>query len=311
MCGSKPVDDFRYCIDGTGTFPMAMCLGSDGIDDTYGDGDALSGFYGDILKELHQEGLEATLADLQKSLPELSKRGSQDDMSVAIVYDENRLGAAVSAFASLQNKLQEEGRRELETKIEERSRRLAELTQKIAAAKSQLLPFNTQIASITNSIQELQQKVAQTNAEESRLKKLLQDILNIGSSFKSQLESKQQQLEEVKTSASRIERQIADYVSKMEKCQSEIERNKAELQSLCGYSTAHPEVSFEEPVLAPATESVESPYNVAEQAQKESTIQVEPTIQTESFGPEESTEQQQPQSESSFFEKTKGWLGIK
>ena len=36
LCDSSAIDEFRYCYDGTGNFPIAVILGSDGIDDSFG-----------------------------------------------------------------------------------------------------------------------------------------------------------------------------------------------------------------------------------------------------------------------------------
>lgn len=89
ICDSAPIDEFRYSFRGDGHFPLAIFMGSDGIDDSYGDGDALRGFYLNILRMLTSEGGEAVHKSLKEALPIISKRGSQDDMSVAFVYDEN------------------------------------------------------------------------------------------------------------------------------------------------------------------------------------------------------------------------------
>ena len=36
MCDSRAIDEFRYCYQGDGVYPMAIFLGSDGIDDSFG-----------------------------------------------------------------------------------------------------------------------------------------------------------------------------------------------------------------------------------------------------------------------------------
>lgn len=88
ICDSDAVNEFRYAFEGNGHFPSAVFLGSDGIDDTFGDGDLLSDFYIKLYKLLTRKGKDATLKDLKRDLPKLSKIGSKDDMSIALVYDE-------------------------------------------------------------------------------------------------------------------------------------------------------------------------------------------------------------------------------
>ena len=98
LCGSNPVNDFRYCVESDNYFPAAIFLGSDGLDDTFGDGDRLYNFYGNIIRSIKKEGLEAVIPEIQSNLPKLSKSGSQDDMSVAFVYNEKLLDTMSKAI---------------------------------------------------------------------------------------------------------------------------------------------------------------------------------------------------------------------
>ena len=50
LCDSQAIDEFRYCFQGDGSFPIAVFLGSDGIDDTYGDEEGLYNFYIELYK---------------------------------------------------------------------------------------------------------------------------------------------------------------------------------------------------------------------------------------------------------------------
>lgn len=98
MCDKEPIGEFRYCFEADGHFPSAMFLGSDGLDDTFGDGEKLYNFYGNIIKEIHDNGLASVMSSIQEALPHLSKVGSKDDMSVAFVYDENCLEDVAKAI---------------------------------------------------------------------------------------------------------------------------------------------------------------------------------------------------------------------
>lgn len=91
ICDPNPVDEFRYSYCGDGSFPVAVFLGSDGIDDSYGDGEGLHNFYLNILRMLSSDGAEVVHSELEKSLPIISKKGSKDDMSIAFVYDDKVL----------------------------------------------------------------------------------------------------------------------------------------------------------------------------------------------------------------------------
>ena len=96
LCDSDAIDEFRYCYGGRDTRPAAIFLGSDGIDDSFGETDNMVNFYVQIAKLLGtgKDGLANALTSLKEDLPKLSKIGSKDDMSVAAVYDMKELQRA-------------------------------------------------------------------------------------------------------------------------------------------------------------------------------------------------------------------------
>lgn len=98
ICDSDALNEFRYTYQGDGGFPIAVFLGSDGIDDSFGEENNLVNFYVKVAKSLVTDGFEVTFSDVKDTLPVLSKRGSQDDMSIACVYDEVRLEEALPKF---------------------------------------------------------------------------------------------------------------------------------------------------------------------------------------------------------------------
>ena len=102
LCDNSPIDEFRYCYEGDGHFPIAVMLGSDGIDDSFGETENLANFYIQILKSLAKEGVEATKASLIETLPELSKIGSKDDMSVACVFNLEQIKENINLFIRYQ-----------------------------------------------------------------------------------------------------------------------------------------------------------------------------------------------------------------
>lgn len=98
ICDADALNEFRYTYQGDGGFPIAVFLGSDGMDDSFGEETNLVNFYVKVAKSLVTDGFESTFADIKATLPVLSKRGSQDDMSIACVYDEARLEEALPKF---------------------------------------------------------------------------------------------------------------------------------------------------------------------------------------------------------------------
>ena len=124
LCDSNAINEFRYCYQGDGNFPRAVFLGSDGIDDSYGDGEILNNFYIQLFKIIIRKGNESAFKELKKSLPIISQRGSKDDMSVACIYDDTALKAMFQYLTAYQQKVLEkdlaaidEKRQALEQKI--------------------------------------------------------------------------------------------------------------------------------------------------------------------------------------------------
>ena len=75
ICDSDALNEFRYSYQGDGVFPVAVFLGSDGMDDSFGEETNLVNFYVRVAKSLVKDGFDATFADIKDTLPELSKRG--------------------------------------------------------------------------------------------------------------------------------------------------------------------------------------------------------------------------------------------
>lgn len=102
LCDSNAINEFRYCYEGDSYFPMAVFLGSDGMDDSFGEDPNLVNFYIQIVKMLVTEGRDATIASIESDLPQLSKIGSKDDMSVAFLYNIDELKAHITDFIQYQ-----------------------------------------------------------------------------------------------------------------------------------------------------------------------------------------------------------------
>lgn len=90
LCDDDALNEFRYCYEGDGKFPAAVFLGSDGMDDSFGDICNLVNFYIQFAKEIVRSETDAR-ASLERYLPELSRIGSRDDMSVACAFSPREL----------------------------------------------------------------------------------------------------------------------------------------------------------------------------------------------------------------------------
>lgn len=129
LCDSNALEEFRYCYQGDGQFPLAMFLGSDGMDDSYGDGYNLYNFYIQLFKIIIRNGVEKANKELKKTLPVISKMGSKDDMSVACVFDDTNLTASFFKLTQYQ-------KRELESSLNKVEDTIMELNKKIESVVS-------------------------------------------------------------------------------------------------------------------------------------------------------------------------------
>ena len=94
LCDLDAATEFRFCGGNKDTMPVAIFLGSDGIDNSWGTDEALHNFYIEVLK--HCTSAEDVTHDLADALPQLSQAGSQDDMSVAAIVDKDLLAKNIA-----------------------------------------------------------------------------------------------------------------------------------------------------------------------------------------------------------------------
>jgi len=160
LCGSEPIKDFRFCVQGNGAFPVAIFLGSDGIDDTFGDGSKLYSFYGDVIKELATQGQESVETTIKEDLPQLSRIGSQDDMSVAVVYDESKVKEVASAINDYQKSLVEQEMQELLHQKEAKESFIEDIRKKESS-----IPTPSFLESLKERIKELEEKIQSARDE--------------------------------------------------------------------------------------------------------------------------------------------------
>ena len=118
LCDTSAIDEFRYCYQGDGHFPIAIILGSDGLDDSMGETSNLANFYIQILKMLAKDGIHATEESLKDTLPKLSKIGSKDDMSVACVFNLEEVKSNIDIFIQYQVQLVKQQLESIEKRIQ-------------------------------------------------------------------------------------------------------------------------------------------------------------------------------------------------
>ena len=86
ICDSDAADEFRFCI--TKERPAAVFCGSDGIDDSYASMDEVYALYRSMLQIFIEHGADVFRSEIKEYLPLLTRKGSGDDVSVALIIDQ-------------------------------------------------------------------------------------------------------------------------------------------------------------------------------------------------------------------------------
>ena len=217
-CDENPLEEFRYTYQGDGHFPTAVFLASDGIDDTFGDGERLHNFYIDILKSLASRGMESTMEDLEEALPKLSQMASQDDMSVAFVYDEKKAEKASRELVCRQLKLAEKAAESIDKNITELEEKRAQLEEAYSSKLDSLdkLEHEKQmaesyLAKAQRILNNLKIRMSEVDREETAKKSVLQKLTNESERCRVELKYATNDLERARQSRNNIEARISSY----------------------------------------------------------------------------------------------------
>lgn len=183
ICQSNPLPSFRYAFDGTGNFPAAVFLGSDGIDDSWCTTQNLHNFYTSLLEIFHSDEEEHkdfnnTVEELAEYLSALSEKGSRDDMSVAGIIDMSKLSLICqlaelrkrsNALKAERDKLNHEVK-EMESSIEEQKKaKRQEIDQAFILFKREKeKEYDDFVSQKTAELEAKRKDVAMRNAEKKK-----------------------------------------------------------------------------------------------------------------------------------------------
>lgn len=202
LCRADALYCFRYCYGGNKSIPDAIFLCSDGVEDGYEAPEILcSELYVEIAKRLVDNGKQKTFEDIQETLPSLSKKSShQDDMSLAIVYDLNKLSDHLDIYKKwkLQTKLQS-----IEEQIAEHQKRKYK---KLIEKQTQMLEYQK----ILHKKEQAEKDVAQITEEYTTAKEEWQDMEEKVNALLSLFSSKKRKVDELTDSLGKAETTLAN-----------------------------------------------------------------------------------------------------
>lgn len=230
ICQADAIERFRYTFEGDGKFPLAVFLGSDGIDDTFTDGEPLYNFYRGILQGIFMDGDESVEEDLKKNLPVFSARGSRDDMSVAYCYDEEHLKDVVTDITRKQvETLEDEFKdqiiqlRKQKEKVSALEENNKDILQEVAVYENEIKELDENISTLTNEVKEIESKKNEIEAEIERRIQAIKD------EYKEQLASLDEALQDKGTS-------LTELNTKKEKYNTPENKSKKKLQIDLSYA---------------------------------------------------------------------------
>lgn len=172
LCDLDAIDEFRYCYGGKDSIPIAVFLGSDGIDDSFGEIENLVNFYIQLAKVIciGRSGGELAKKNLKDDLPKLSKIGSKDDMSVAAVYDAVLLKKAKPMLLQWQIDRLTSKLRQSNAQLEALLERKEQLEPTKEASKQNEINYNYTISDIgkyQDSIKVLEDQISKLSEEKN------------------------------------------------------------------------------------------------------------------------------------------------
>ena len=150
LCDSNAIDEFRYYK--SNELPLAVFIGSDGIDDSYSNDKELYNLYRTIFMIFAEQGNDQCKSEVEAFLPSITKRGSGDDVSIGC------LGTAdVSVKASEYIKAQIE--------CESASDSLDRLEKECQIAREKVDYISTTLQKMRDSLVDSEEKLKKAEAE--------------------------------------------------------------------------------------------------------------------------------------------------
>lgn len=88
VCDEDAIESFRSCVLDIQNHPPAACFaGSDGVDDSFGSSERMHCYYRELIEYGCTKGVENLNFWLEENLPEFSRTGSRDDVTITGFMD--------------------------------------------------------------------------------------------------------------------------------------------------------------------------------------------------------------------------------
>lgn len=279
LCDNNPIEEFRYAFDGTGNFPLAFVLGSDGIDDTFIKQELLHKFYSQLLCVFEQYPIDEALSHLRIHLPILSEKGSHDDMSIGVIIDTKHLKTATQYYAIIAEKdALDKERDEKDLAINSQKAQINEVKIEIERLKSEYKVF---CSFIWTSFKEMVKKRQKDKEEEREKHRILEEKKLEIRQMNEQLKSMESEYEKWKENGRKRIAQLKEYAETLKEqiLFNSINVNKFPLSSKSQSSETEEDLMTSEPIMNITSSPLSKEEN--EQLERDSEKQVKEIMNKE------------------------------
>lgn len=242
LCDEDSIQRFRYAVVKLLDDPVIACFaGSDGVEDAFSSMDLMYSYYRELLIYASENGVEGLNNYLSTSLPEFSKTGSGDDVTIGGFIDEDRLLDYITIFKRNNKIVHIESRiSELEDRIKSMNGmgKLDALKKRFEDAKNEINEADKELAvatSLYDSYSSNLEKYKQAKNDGLEWFNIVSNLLKeISPSYQEELEKKvleykekkeqaELRLKKAKESIIPIEQEYREYLEKKESYEKEKE----------------------------------------------------------------------------------------
>lgn len=133
MCDEDVAEGIRHCVINLDEYEVVACyLGSDGVEDSFPDMEGTHMFYRNLSSEFVSRELSGFTDYLEEMLPEFSRTGSGDDVSVAGIVNKTALHGLADSFKVSAQKYQ------LSQQLEQYEKKLSQMPRKHGILKRRM-----------------------------------------------------------------------------------------------------------------------------------------------------------------------------
>lgn len=185
MCDEDAAEGIRHCVINLDEHEVVACyLGSDGVEDSFSDMEGTHMFYRNLSSEFVSRELKDFSDYLEKMLPDFSRAGSGDDVSVAGIVNKTALQDLADSFKISAQKYQlSQQLEQYEKKLSQMPRKHGILKRRMEDAKRQMdicvakeSACTVTLAILEKDYLELQEELSEAEADWIESKKNSSDI---------------------------------------------------------------------------------------------------------------------------------------